>query len=298
MRITFNSLYRDTLRGLNGASEQLEAAQRQVSSGKRVDRPSDDPSAAAGGLANRAELATVQRYERAADSVYSRLTVADTVLSDIISKLQDAQSTAMSAQGSTKTTSQREAAAQALEGIRSAIVDDFNTSFNGSFLFAGAKSTAPPYSMASDGTVAPYAGSTTEIEVDINRQAAVTVVFDGQSIAKGAASQDVFGVLNDAIAAARAGDSTGLGTAIDGLKEAFARATAAQSRVGSDMRAIDGEKARLEEMRMAAQSRVSKLEDANMAEAISGMTRADTAYKAALGAASAATRVSLLDYLG
>ncbi len=79
---------------------------------------------------------------------------------------------------------------------------------------------------------------------------------------------------------------------------AFDRATAAESRVGSDMNAIDGEKSRLEEMRLAAMTRVSKLEDANLAEAISGMNRADTAYKAALGAVSTATRVSLLDYLG
>ena len=51
-------------------------------------------------------------------------------------------------------------------------------------------------------------------------------------------------------------------------------------------------------MRIAAMSRVSTFEDANLAEAVSSMNRADTAYKAALGAVSTAARVSLLDYLG
>jgi flagellin-like hook-associated protein FlgL len=64
------------------------------------------------------------------------------------------------------------------------------------------------------------------------------------------------------------------------------------------MRLIDGEKLRLEDMRIAAMSRVSKFEDANLAEAISDMSRADSAYRAALGAVSTAARVSLLDYLG
>jgi flagellar hook-associated protein 3 FlgL len=298
MRITFNSLYRDGMRHIEEASQKLLAAQQQVSSGKRVDRASDDPAAAAGGLANRAELATVQRYEKAADSVYSRLTVIDTVLADVISKLTHAQSAVMSAQGTVQTPAQREAAAMDLEGVRASLVDNFNTSFNGTFLFAGARSTTPPYAMAPDGTVSAYAGSTTEIEVDINRRSAVTVVIDGSSIAQGSAATDVFATLNDAIAAARSGDSAALATAMTGLKEAFARATTAQSRVGNDMRSIDGEKLRLEEMRLAAMSRVSKLEDANLAEAVSSMNRADTAYKAALGAVSTASRVSLLDYLG
>jgi len=298
MRITFNSLYRDGMRNIEEASQNLLAAQQQVSSGKRVDRASDDPAAAAGGLANRAELATVQRYEKAADSVYSRLTVVDTVLSDVIAKLTQAQSAVMSAQGTVQTAAQREAAAMDLEGVRASLVDNFNTSFNGTFLFAGARSTTPPYSMAPDGTVSAYAGSTTEVEVDINRRSAVTVVIDGSAIAQGSAASDVFATLNDAIAAARSGDSTALATSMTGLKEAFARATTAQSRVGNDMRSIDGEKLRLEEMRLAAMSRVSKLEDANLAEAVSSMNRADTAYKAALGAISTASRVSLLDYLG
>ncbi len=298
MRITFNSIYRDGMRQIAEASENLVEAQRQVSSGKRVDRASDDPTAAAGGLASRAELATVKRYEKAADSVYSRLTVVDTVLSDVITQLTRAQTAVTSAQGSVQTPAQREAAAQELEGVRSALADDFNTSFNGTFLFAGAKSTTLPYSVAADGTVSPYAGSTTELEVDINRRSAVTVVLNGSAIAQGSTGGDVFTVLTDAIAAARAGDSTALGTAMNDLKDAFDRATAAQSRVGGDLRSIDGEKVRLEQMRIAAMSRVNSLENVDLAEAVSNMNRADTAYKAALGAVSTASRVSLLDYLG
>jgi flagellin-like hook-associated protein FlgL len=42
---------------------------------------------------------------------------------------------------------------------------------------------------------------------------------------------------------------------------------------------------------------LSKFEDANMAEAISAMNRAEIGYRAALGAAATIRRVSLLDYL-
>ena len=55
---------------------------------------------------------------------------------------------------------------------------------------------------------------------------------------------------------------------------------------------------RLQDTKLASTERLSRLEDADMAEAIAGMTRADAAYRAALGAVGTAARVSLLDYLG
>ncbi len=298
MRVTFNSLHENSVRNVQTAAGQLAEAQRQVSSGKRISRPSDDPSAAAGSLASRAELATVSRYEQAADSVYSRLTVIDTVLSDVVSKLTQAETAAMSARGSSKSQAQREAAAQELDGIRSALLDDFNAAFNGVYLFAGTRSTTRPYNQQANGSVDPYAGSTTEMQVDVNRQTAVTVVYDGSRITQGGAAQDVFAVIDDLMTAARNGDDDALGNGMAAIRAAFDRATAAQSRVGAGMVAIDGERTRLGEMHRAAQSQISKFEDANMAEAISSMNHADTAYRAALGAVSTANKVSLLDYLG
>ena len=75
------------------------------------------------------------------------------------------------------------------------------------------------------------------------------------------------------------------------------RVATAQGRVGADLRTIDEQKARLSEMRRASVKRLSALEDTNMAAAITGMAQADAAYKAALGAVSSVTRMSLMDYL-
>src|SRR5687768_11654522 len=99
MRITFNSQYRDAAAGIEEASTRLGEFQRQVSTGRRVEKPSDDPSASATLVTERSHLAQVEQYERAADSVSSRMTVADTVLSDIIQKISAAQSAATSARG-------------------------------------------------------------------------------------------------------------------------------------------------------------------------------------------------------
>ena len=87
-------------------------------------------------------------------------------------------------------------------------------------------------------------------------------------------------------------------TALTNLDAAFTRATTAQTRVGVSLSSIEAEQARIQDTKLAVNTRLSSIEDANMAEVISGMTRADAAYRAALGAASTAAKTSLLDYLG
>ena len=63
------------------------ARQREVSSGKRIEAASDNPSAMSTTIAEKAEMSTIDHYLKATDSVESRLTVVDTVMSDIIGQI-------------------------------------------------------------------------------------------------------------------------------------------------------------------------------------------------------------------
>ena len=114
----------------------------------------------------------------------------------------------------------------------------------------------------------------------------MTLAFNGNAIAQGSDPQHVFDAFDDLITAG-----------IAALRRTFDRATTAQSRLGNDLNEIDSQKLRLQQMKLSSNERLSKLESANMAEAITNMAHADAAYQAALGAVSSATRASLLDYL-
>lgn len=297
MRITAATMYRDSVASLERASERLLEFQRQVASGKRIAKPSDDPVATAAAIGERSGMAAVEQYSRTADSVTSRLMVVDTALSDIINRLTQAQVTIVGAQGSAKTPAEREAAAQALEGVREAVLADLNTSFRGTYVFAGANSTTPPFVAGPDGTVGPYQGATQEVAVDVGERREVTIGFDGSLMSQGTAAADVFATFDAAIAAARAGDDASLQQARLDVEAAFERVTATQMRVGTGLASIDAQQVQLADRRLAALNRVAQLENADLAEAITGMNQADAAYRAALGATSQTTRLSLMDYL-
>ena len=76
MRVTFQSQFRDTSAGIESASQAIIDAQRQVTTGKKVNKPSDDPIAAANssGNGNRSALGQYSESPTASD----RARVVDT----------------------------------------------------------------------------------------------------------------------------------------------------------------------------------------------------------------------------
>jgi flagellar hook-associated protein 3 FlgL len=297
MRVTFNAQNRNSTAGLEDAATRLLEFQRQVSTGKRIEKPSDDPSATLGSIGEHAELAAIDQYTRATDSVASRLAVIDTVLSDLITQVERAQVSSASARGSSKTQVQRDAAALELEGIRDTIFGNMNTAFNGTYVFSGSASTVAPYTRVGTGPVSAYAGSTSEMVVDVDQQRAVKIAFNGQLLTQGSDPQDIFVEFDNLIAAVRAGNDAGIDTGMQALQRMFDRVSTSQGRVGADLRTVDEQKVRLSELGRASTKRLSALEDTNMAKAITGMAQADAAYQAALGAVNSVSRLSLMDYL-
>ncbi len=298
MRVTFGSGYDIAMADLEHAVSELTQRQREVSSGKRVNTPSDDPASAAAAIRERAELQAIDQYSRAADSVGSRVTVIDTILSDMIDKIIAAQASASGARGTTQTDAQREATASELEGLRDAVLTDINSTFGGRYLFGGSSSLTPPYSKDAAGTVSGYLGDANALSVDIDRDRSVQVTYDARVLTQGGEAQDVFQVFSALITAVRGNDQQGIIDGLAALGKSLDRVTGVQSGVGADMNAIESHQARLTQLQLAGEARLSKDEDANMAESITKMNQASTVYEAALSAVAKRSKLSLLDYLG
>jgi len=295
-RVTSNTLFRNSLRDIQSTAEAFARAQQQVSSGQRLQQASDDPAAATIGLRERAEMRAVDRYREANDSVDSRLRVTDTVLSDIISSITTAQTRAASGRTTVLTPEQREAVALEIDGAKEAIFTAINTSYRGIYLFAGSDNTAAPYAR-SGASISAYQGDANVVQVDVSRTSSAAVTVDGGSLMQGSASSDLFQSLDALAAAVRAGNMTAIDSGLGELEQAFNRATSAQSRVGATLSALPAEKARLDELRRASDSRRSQAEEISLAEAISEMSRAEQAQKVAIAAAGTSQKASLMDYL-
>lgn len=294
MRVTFRALHQG-VEYVNTAASDLARARQQVESGKRLHAPSDDPAAMQRAIEGRAELGGLDSYARTADTVTARLASFDAVLTDIVDRITQATVAATSARGSTATPEAREAVAVSLEGMRADLVASLNTSFRGVHLFSGSQTDTASYAQIA-GTWT-YQGDTTTVSADLGQGRTAAIAVSGQAIAQGSDATDLFTEMDALIAAVRAGDNDAIGTGIAALDRAFTRAVLAQSRVGADQQGIANRQLQITARRLATVTSVSKDEDADLVAAISAMNRADTAYRAALGAVATASRQSLMDYL-
>ena len=94
MRISSNSEYLTAMANIERAANDLARWQAQVSSGRRLQVPERRPLATTQAIAEHAELGTLDQYVQTADSAKTRLTVVDTVLSDVLDRLTSARASA------------------------------------------------------------------------------------------------------------------------------------------------------------------------------------------------------------
>jgi flagellar hook-associated protein 3 FlgL len=134
---------------LQQSQQALAVALQQVTTGLRVNQPSDDPGAAATMTISLASSATVDEYTANISSVTSQMQTADSSFSAIVTSLNSAITLGTSGAGSTVSTANKQAIASELEGVLSSVVAQGNASYQGVYLFAGSASSTLPLVPAS-----------------------------------------------------------------------------------------------------------------------------------------------------
>jgi flagellar hook-associated protein 3 FlgL len=296
MRIVFNTTFERGIRAVSDAAESLTEAQRQVASGRRIERPSQDPLGTANAIVEHQNLDRLEASQNATEAANYRLGVADNALSDIINQLTSAQSATLSARGSSQTQAQRDAAANELLAIRDALMADINTKLQGTYLFSGSSVTTAPFA-ATGGGISAYQGDANVTSIEYEAGKTVASTFDGGQIFQGSDTAHILDALTTLAADVAVNNQAGIQAGVDAIGRAFDRATVAQTQVGNQLRVLDDTRARLSFERTGAIARLSSIEDADLAEAAARLAQADTAYRAALGSVATLGRISLMDYL-
>jgi flagellar hook-associated protein 3 FlgL len=157
MRISTSGFHRATLEAMNNRQADLARTQAQIASGKRVNTPSDDPSAAVHILQLQRSLAQNEQYGRNANTATNRLSLEEQSLADATSILQRVRDLTVQANSASLSDSDRAAIATEIDQQFNALMDLSNQKdASGEYLFAGTATNTQPFSL-SNGTVT-YAG--------------------------------------------------------------------------------------------------------------------------------------------
>lgn len=153
LRLSSANTYENALRNLNSRNAGLAGLQENLSSGKRVLRPSDDPTAAAQAERALTRMSRIQTEQRALDLQRNTLTLSESTLDDANDLLQSFRDLAISAGNGANSPKERETIAAQMTALREQIFALANRKdTNGMPLFSGLGSTQAPFETSLDGT--------------------------------------------------------------------------------------------------------------------------------------------------
>jgi flagellar hook-associated protein 3 FlgL len=287
----------DVLAAIWETQSQEDTALQQVSTGKRVNVPSDDPLAAAQMVGNQDQSNRTDQYLQNIDTLTSQLQTADGALSSVVQQLT--QAITLGVQGTTGTLSagNRQQIVQNLQGIQSELVQLANTSLGGSYLFGGTATTAPPFVLNSASpSGVTYTGNTGTNTVQAADGLTLQTNLPGSQLFQNPGG-DVFGALQQLITALQTGTATDAGNATNQLRSAFDFVTGQRIFYGNAVNQISSTQTFLQQEQVTLKSQANNLVGADITKAATDLTQATTAHDAALAAAAKILPTSLLDYL-
>ena len=294
MRINPN-VTADLLAALANAQDQQNESMLQMASGRRVNKPSDDPSAAAILVQNQAQSSQVDQFLRSADSVQAQLQTTDSTLNSVVLALQRAISLGVEGANGTLSDSNRASVVGELNGIQDQLIGLANLSFQGQFVFAGTATQAQPFvADATQPSGVRYDGNAGTNSVAVGDGVSMQVNLPGSQIFA-APGSDVFQAVHDLLTALQT--NTGIDTAVSGVRAAFDQVTAQRVFYGNAMNQLQSQQTYLNSDKLLLSQQENAVGGADLAAATTNLLSAQNARSAALAAAGKISQLSLFDYL-
>jgi flagellar hook-associated protein 3 FlgL len=275
----------------------LQTALQQVSTGKRVNLPSDDPYASASMVQNTIQTGAVDQYTQNISSVQSLMQTADSSLSAVVTSLTQAVTLGTEGANGTLTTANRQAVVQQVQGILSSVVSQANLSYQGTYLFGGTASTTAPYT-ADSASASGYAynGNSGVNSVSVGDQLNIQVNLPGNQIFSNSTS-DVLGSLNTLATALQGGSASDISTATAAVSTALNYVSQQRVFYGNAESQLTSQDAYLQQETVTLASQQNSLVGVDLAKAATSLTQAETDNTAALAAAAKVLPNTLLNYL-
>jgi flagellar hook-associated protein 3 FlgL len=286
-RITQRAISDSALRGLQASLDRSARLQQQLSSGRRIGQPSDDPSGTASAMTFRSQRMAAEQHLRNIDGAQGRLAATDSAISDLSDRLNRVRELLVQSQNAALSPEGRAALGAEISSIRSNVLDIYNTRYLDRPVFGG--TTPGDVAVDASGT---YVGDEAPVEVRISRDATVRVDVQGTAVAA-----DTVPALLDQLAL-EVPTAPGVTTAsFDALDAARSKVLQSMGDVGARAARVDTSRTQVDSLRLDLQSRVSQNEDVDLPETIMNLQAQQVAYQSALGAAAKIMQTSLADFI-
>lgn len=302
-RITNTMLVNNLRQNLINNIFNLEKYQQQLSTGRRINKLSDDPAALVKSLRLRTNLVEGEQYLANIKEGINFMETTDSALNNLTSILHRVRELSVQAANGTNEHSAYLALSKEIKELTEQLSLVANTTYGTKYIFGGTNVTQPPY-QEGFGTN-NWAGNDNPLNLEIGVGVTMTInltngEMEGFFVGNGT-DPGIIEILNNlanslandapAVAASSADQALGI------IDQFMDKLLSARATVGAKINRLELQKSRLETTQVSFTGLLSQNEDADIAEVIMQLKMQERVYLASLAAGARIIQPSLVDFL-
>ncbi len=293
MRITNGMMQSDAVFNMNDALRQMDDLQRELASGKAVNRPSDDPARASDVMRLQSDLSRNNQFQRNTADGINWLETTDGVLGGLTDLLHRARQLALQAANADLPDDARQSLANEVQSLIDGVVQISQTTYAGRYIFGGTATNTPPVTVV--GTTATYNGNTDNIKREIGSGLTESINITGDRVFTNAGGvlPGLFQLLTDM----QAGNSAAITADVTLVDSGLDAVLTARSETGARANRLQAAQSWQTDAEINLTQLLSTTQDADVAKVIVKLTAAESTYRAALAVAGRVLPPSLVDFL-
>jgi flagellar hook-associated protein 3 FlgL len=297
MRVGTASLYAGFQLRLQQLAADLKSLNEKIASGKKLNRPSDDPIAMVEAMQFKGTTRQIDQYGRNLETAVSWLNTSESALSQILDVVIRAHELAVQMNSDTQNDETRDGAAVEVGGLLNEAISLGNTQLNGQYIFSGYETATAPFTKVILGGVetAQYNGDTNDFQVQIGKGENLAAGKNGQTVLMDSTLFSTLGSLKKAL---EDNDRAGINAQLGNLTSVEDYLNNQIADVGGRQNCAEVRKNILSQIQITMQERLSLAEDTDIAEVVTQLNCAQVTYQAALAAAARLQGMSLLNFMG
>lgn len=302
---SFDPVRQKFLADLAAISDRINKTQAQLTSGVRINRPSDDPRAVGDVLQLQSDIGRVNQVTANLNSVKNEVDSASGVVQDAVSLLDQART--LGAQGASETLSAqgRIALAAQAQQILSALVDASRATFAGRYLFSGDSSAQPAYDVNlanANGVDRLLTAPATRLIQDSNGvvfavSQTAQDLFDHRNPDDSIAADNVFAAVNSLRVALAANDQPGTAAAVAAIQRAQDYLSLQGTFYGAVQNRVSNSLDIAQKFQLQWKAALSDERDTDIAAATTDLQAERLSQQSALQAQASMPHSSLFDFL-
>jgi flagellar hook-associated protein 3 FlgL len=311
MRATSNTTYRSLQAFLDRSSEKMQTLQLAAATGKKLNRPSDDPTAISPVLSARTQIMSSDRYIETIESGLDRVDNMDGYLDGIENTMVRLKEISIATVNGSLSQQDLLTYADEVNQLRQSIIDSANAQVDGKYLFAGFEEATKPFELnpnypGTEPNPVNYQGDNGAVEFEIAPNELIKVNMTGNGFMLGdfnndgttdAGAVDVFTLVTRLEEELRANNPAGVESLVGPLEDAANQVRGQRSLKGNVGRRLEIAKGHMEQIKIDMESFRSRFEDADILETITDLQQQQQSFEAALNVTGKVSQLSILDYI-